>query len=145
VYNLNERLKWLRADVDMKTERTRTGVGQSVHGYCDYYFLCLMKLFHLPALLDRERSDSIAKRFFCNTESNAVSWYRVFIYVGDLRCEYDKAVQITLSLTKCRRRYFPNSGPVSPTCICWIIDCAVIHKIQHSHWGEILIISPVET
>jgi len=63
MYNLNERLKWLRADIDMKTERTCTGVGQSVHGYSDYYFLCLMKLFQLPALPDRERSDSIVKRF----------------------------------------------------------------------------------
>lgn len=106
MYNLNERFKGLCTDVDMKPQRTCTGVGQSVHGYCDYYFLCLMTLFQLPAFLDRERSDSITKRFFCNTESSAVSWYRVFIYVEDLRCKYDKAGRITLSLAKCRRMNF---------------------------------------
>jgi len=70
--------------------------------------MCLMKLFQLPSLHDSERSDSITKRFFCNTESSAISWYRAFIYVEDLRCKYDKAGRITLSLTKCRRRYFPK-------------------------------------
>jgi len=48
MYDLNERFKWLRTDVDMKIERTCTGIGQSVHGYCDYCFLCLMTLFRSP-------------------------------------------------------------------------------------------------
>jgi len=32
----NVQPEWLRTDVDMKTERTCTWVGHSVHEYCDY-------------------------------------------------------------------------------------------------------------